>query len=130
MGLEINFGGEKIVNFDDLAPSAFDEIATDDPTASWWGVYNSPGGSARRFYKVVCACAAHLELEPPDEPVTMRDASKLLDMLEPTPDIADEPVVDGFPPLPSEPENGSTFGPPNDSDGPAPSPEPNPSASS
>ncbi len=129
MGWQISFGGDKTVNLDDLAPEVFDKIAAEETEASWYGVYKSPGGMSARLYRVICAAAAHIEIDPPPPPVTMIDAEALVGMLEEAPDISEQPMVNDFPPTPAALESGSTSGALGDSDGPNMSPEPIPSAS-
>ncbi len=116
MGWQINFDADKSVDLDDLAPEVFEALA-DDNDATWFSVYLSPGATPERLYSIVCAAADHAGIDKPDKPTTMRDARALLEMIEPTEDIADRPFVDGFPQMPDAPEVGSTSGVPGDTDG-------------
>ena len=94
------------VDFDDLPPSAFDDLAADDPTGNWWSVYSFPGENSQRLYKVIRFCAEHAGVTPPAPPTTMRDEAPLIRMLERTPEIADQPHRDGFPQEPDGTETG------------------------
>ena len=124
MAWKVNLSDDVSVDFDDLPPEFFGQIAEADRTANWYGVYLAPGGDDQRLYRVIAACAAHAGVNPPAEPKTMRDATRLLDMLERTDDVADQPMMDGFPPMPDGPETGSVSTSPGGTDGPTPSPEP------
>lgn len=134
MGWKIKFvaddpGNEKVVDLDDLSPDVFAAIAKEvDTPLTYWGVYRFPQQHPQILYRIVCAAAAHIGIDPPTEPQTMRE-EKLLDaMLEETPDIADQPVVDGFPPVPGEMESGSSsISPGLPTDGLPTSPDDNPS---
>ena len=122
MGWKINFvtddpDNPKSVDLDDLPPSVFDDLAKDDPTGNWWSIYSFPGESFERMYKVICAAASHAGIDPPDSAQTMRDSERLVEMLERTVDIADQPAQDGFPQVPGATESGSSSGVPGDSDG-------------
>jgi hypothetical protein len=117
MAWKVNLSDDISVDFDDLAPEFFADIADQDTTANWYGVYLAPGGDSRRLYRVIAACAAHAGVEPPPEPKTMRDATRLLDMLERTDDIEDQPFMDGFPPVPDKAESGSASTLPGATDG-------------
>lgn len=136
MGWKIKFvaddpGNEKVVDLDDLSPEVFDELAKDDPDGNWWSVYAFPGAHFDRMYKVICAAAAHAGIEPPERATTMRDSERLVEMLERTPEIADQPVVDGFPQVPGEAESGSSSTSPGlPTDGLPTSPDDNPSTTS
>jgi len=120
MGWKVKLGGDKEVDFDDLSPDVFVEIAKEDDNddISWWGVYNFPGANPDRLYRTIQACAKHAGVDSPDEPTDMRTARQLLEMLAPGPNIEHLPQVGEFPPMPDAPENGSTSGAPGDSDGP------------
>ena len=122
MSWKVNLTDTVSVSFDDLPPEFFGQIAEADRTANWYGVYLAPGGDDQRLYRVIAACAAHAGVEAPPEPKTMRDATKLLDMLERTDDIEDQPMMDGFPQMPDEPETGSVSTSPGGTDGPPTSP--------
>lgn len=82
--------GGKVVDFDDLSPDFFAQVAKDDPVASWYGVYLSPQSDSARMYKVVRACAEHAGVEIPAPPSTMREAKLMLAMFEPTEDPTEE----------------------------------------
>jgi hypothetical protein len=127
MAWKVNLTDDISVDFDDLAPEFFADIADQDTTANWYGVYLAPGGDSRRLYRVIAAAAAHAGVEPPPEPKTMRDATRLLDMLERTDDIADQPMMDGFPQMPDGPETGSVSTSPGGTDGPTTSSDDSPS---
>lgn len=130
MGWIVKLGGDKTVDFDDLPPATFDALAREEEDVSWYAVYTIPGASSARLYRVIEACAEHAGVDPPDPPDTMRDARALLDMLEMGTNVDELPVIEGFPPTPAVPGNGSTSGALGDSPGLEPSPALNPSDSS
>ncbi len=117
MGWQINFGADKSVDLDDLAPEVFQQIADDEDGASWFDVYVSPGARVDRLFLLICAAADHGGVEKPEKPPTIRDEIKLIEMLERTEEIADKPFVDGFPQMPDALETGSSSGVPGDSTG-------------
>lgn len=131
MTWEIHFEVEgsdegKTISLDDLNPVTFDLIANNESVGSnWWSVYTYPGESFERLYAVVCACADHAGVPHPERAQTMRDAETLVDMLKRAPNIEDQPMVDGFPPVPDETEVGSSSGSPGTTDGPQTSSEDN-----
>lgn len=129
MGWKCNLGGDKSVDFDDLAPETFDQLGSEEEV-SWWTVYNVPAANTARLFRVISACAALAGVDPPERPKTVRESKRLLEMLEMTVDIDEMPMFDGFPQVPIATEKSSTSGALGDSDGLEPSPEPNQSASS
>jgi hypothetical protein len=58
MAWKVNLTDDVSVDFDDLPPEFFADIAEQDATANWYGVYLAPGGD-QRLYRVIAACAAH-----------------------------------------------------------------------
>lgn len=110
--------GGKEINLDRLPPSVFDEIAAAEPDASWFTVYRFPGASTARLWRLYIEACKVANVETGDEPATLADTLALLDRLEQTPDIEDQPMENGFPLEPVTLENGSSFGVPGDSDGP------------
>ncbi len=130
MGWVANFG-EKTVDFDDLSPDTFEGIAKEEKAgANWWDVYINPGGNPDRMFRVMTACAQSAGLDAPAKPTTMREANAFAQRLTKKEDISEQPVVDGFPPEPVTPANGSTSGAPESSDGPDTKPARSRSASS
>ncbi len=65
MGWQINFGADKSVDLDDLAPEVFEALAEDDNDATWFSVYLSPGANPERLYAIVCAAADHASGDRP-----------------------------------------------------------------
>lgn len=122
--------GGTAVNLDELSPSVYDEIAAQEEGANWWQVYRSPCGSGGRMARVAAAAARHAGLEVPDAPKNMRESKALLAMFEPTEDIEDKPVLEGFPPKPPETANGSSSGLSDGSSGSLQTFEPNVSTTS
>lgn len=106
------------VDFDDLPPDAFGAMAKDvDVGLTYWGVYTFPKESPELVYRVVCAAARVAGVEEPERPTTMRQQRVLDGMLERIDDVGDQPMQNGFPRVPGNPEIGSTSGLPGDSDG-------------
>lgn len=103
--------GGKVVNLDDLSPDVFDKIASaeEDSTDSWWGVYRFPCSVGSRMWEVAKAAAEHAGVEVPAKPANMREAQLLMRQFERTQDVAEKPMVDGFPPTPPL-ETGSSSG--------------------
>ena len=119
------FDDDREVRLDQLPPALFDEIAKDDPDATWWTVFRFPGASTDRLWRLYLEAAKVIDVEPGDRPVTLADTLALLDRLEQIPDIEDEPMTDGFPPTPDAPVTGLSSGAPGDSDGLPTSPDGN-----
>lgn len=115
------------VHFDDFTPGAFDAIAKDvDTTFNYMGIYAFPKETSEIAWRVVCAAAEKAGIPAPPRPETMREQRELDRMLERTPDISEQPMLDGNPPMPGKtPDSSSTS--PGNTTGPEPSPEPNPS---
>jgi hypothetical protein len=120
MGWVVKLDDDHHVNLDDIPPSVYDEIASDDPDATWWGVYTWPGGNSKRLHAVISAAAAVAGVDAPAVPATMSEAKDLLNLLDQVEDIEEKPMIDGFPQMPDAPETGSGSGVPGDSDGPKP----------
>ncbi len=130
MGWVAKFG-DKTVDFDELSPEVFERIAAAEKgDANWWDAYMNPGGNPERMYRVVTELANHAGVDAPPKPTTMREANALAASITKQPDISDQPVVDGFPPEPATPANGSTSGAPEDSIGPGKKPDRSRSVSS
>lgn len=102
-------GEQVVVNLDDLSPEVYDQIAKDSGSGlTYWGVYLNPRETPEILYRVLCAAAASVGIEPPDRAETMRDSLKLSALFSAAPDIEDEPMEGGFPKEPIETEIGST----------------------
>lgn len=129
MGWVLHFPDEVDVDFDDLSPDAFASIAKEvDAGLTYWGIYMFPKESPDILYRVVEAAARHAGVEPPERPSNMREQKALDAMLEKTDDIGEQPMMDGFPPVPGETELGSSSTSPGlPTDGPEVSPENSPS---
>ena len=119
MSWKVSYDGWE-VDFDDLPPVVFSQLArAEDNGTTWWTVYTFPGGTPERLYAVIARCAQHAGHDPPPEPATMRDARKLLHLIERTADLEDAPYEAGNPPMPdaqatesSTGRSGSLGGPP------------------
>ena len=106
------------VDLDDLAPDVYEEIAAAEPFANFWSVYQFPAQNPERMHRVLCAAAAHAQIDPPERAASMRVANEQNDRFERVEDIADQPMEGGFPPKPDATEPGLSSGAPDDSDGP------------
>jgi hypothetical protein len=127
MGWKFTLDGGKEVDLDRLPPAVFDELAREEPDSSWWMVYQTPGASTGRLWRLYVEACKVAEVDPGIEPSTLSDTISLLDRLERTEDADEKPMADGFPPTPDAPENGSSSGAPGDSDGLPMSPDDSPS---
>ncbi len=97
------------VDLHDLSPNVFSKIARDvDVGLSYWGIFMYPKEYPEAVYPVICAAAAHAQVDPPPPPATMRDLPKLNAMFEEIQDIEEQPMQDGLPKAPSETESGSS----------------------
>jgi hypothetical protein len=117
MGWVVKLDDDHHVNLDDIPIDVFDTIASEEPDATWWGVYTWPGGSSTRLHAVVCAAADIAGVPHPPYPATMREANRFLARLDEVEDIEEKPMIDGFPPMPAVPEVGFSSGAPGGSDG-------------
>lgn len=105
------------IHLDQLPPDLFDKIAATETDASWYTVYRFPGASTARLWKLYVEACNLAKQDPGDEPVTLAETIELLERLESTEDVEDEPMENGYPPTQGTPETGSSFGVPDDSDG-------------
>jgi hypothetical protein len=117
MTWKFTFEDGRQVKLDELAPVVFDALAKNDPEATWWTVYMFPGASTERLWRLYCEAAKMLAIDPGSEPANLADTLRLLDRLERIPDVEEEPMSDGFPPMPDVPVTGLSSGAPGDSDG-------------
>jgi len=127
MGWKFVLDNNVEVDLDQLPPALFDEIAANDKEASWYTVYRFPGATTDRLWRLYVEACKIVNQTPVKEPTTLHETLQLLDTLEQTTDIEDQPMENGYPPTQGAPENGSLSGAPVDSDGPLSSPENNPS---
>lgn len=119
MGWKIKFPDGPVVDIDDLTPAEFEAIAAAEDD-SWWDVYQLPAKTFGRLQRIIEACATHAGIDAPPPPETLREVNNRIDnWLERTTAIEDLPMIDGFPPTPGEPANGSGFGSSGESDGPS-----------
>jgi hypothetical protein len=95
-------------------------------------VYQAPAQNFGRLQSLLVACAQHAGITPPEPPKTMREFNdRFENWLEADKQpIEDQPMMDGFPQTPVEPEAGSSSGLPGDSDGLLTSSDVSPSATS
>lgn len=126
--------GEKIkvrysdqeVDLDDLTPEVFTKIASEvEAGLTDSGIYRFPKESVAIAYAVVCAAAEHLGIEPPPKPTRMGDAVVIKEMIDVAEDVADQPMMGGFPPVLTSGSSSSSTSP-ETTNGPEASPDPTP----
>jgi len=117
--------GGKVVNFDDLDCSAFDQIAAANPEVGLTdlGIYQRPNVNGAVRYAVIRAAAEFAGIDPPPPPRTMADQKRLANMIEATLPIEDEPMEDGFPKEQDEASSSSSSTAPENTTGLPTSPE-------
>lgn len=130
MAWKVTFPTGETVNFDDLPPSVFAEVAKDDATATWYGVYLMPQNDVERMQRILVKCAEHAGIAAPDEPATTGEAAARMEWFTQTENVGDKAYMNGFPQTPNEPETGSTSGSLGDSTGPQTSSTDSPSEDS
>lgn len=115
------------VHLDDLAPEVFEAIAKEvDLGLTDSGIYRFPTESTSVAYKVICAAAKTVGIDPPAWPSRMAEANQFKTWFESTGDIGDQPMMDGFPPVSAD-GSGSSSTSPATTSGPEPSPALSPS---
>lgn len=111
------------VDLDDLTPEIFTAIAKDvDAGLTDTGIWRFPTESTEIAYRVVCAAAEHLGIDPPSRPTRMGESDAIKAMIGTTEDVADQPMMGGFPPVQTTGKDSSSTSP-ETTDGPEPSPE-------
>jgi hypothetical protein len=128
MGWKIKLEDGTVLEVGKLPDSFFDAQAKAEGV-DYWDIYNqNPAVNIARFNTILKACCEQQGIAPP----TFEDMDAWVQFtndntLPPGVAIPDEPVVDGFPPVPGETEATSSSTSPGDTDGLQPSPEPSPS---
>lgn len=114
------------VDLDDLEPGVFEAIAKAvDAGLTDTGIWRFPRDSTDIAYRVVCAAAEKLGVDPPPRPTRMGDAGAIKAMIVSAEDVADQPMMGGFPPVPTSGSDSSSTSP-EPTGGPEPSPDPTP----